>query len=87
MSRCAPKRFTKCEDSMIMQRVVFRSLPILTVLNSGHLVWTTLNSVSCFSGIPTITFEASVAMCHLSLLVSARVLDDFRGSHVLLSST
>ena len=31
-----------------------------------------------FSGIPMITFEASI--CHLSsLLVSARVLDDFRG--------
>ena len=31
-----------------------------------------------FSGIPTITFGASI--CHLSfLLVSARVLDDFRG--------
>ena len=37
-----------------------------------------------FSGIPTITFEASIAMCHFSLLVSARVLDD---SHVLLIST
>ena len=32
-----------------------------------------------FSGIPTTTFEASIVMCHLSLLVSARVLDDFRG--------
>ena len=33
-----------------------------------------------FSGIPTITFGASSVMCHLSsLLVSARVLDDFRG--------
>ena len=32
-----------------------------------------------FSGIPTTTFGASIVMCHLSLLVSARVLDDFRG--------
>ena len=32
-----------------------------------------------FSGIPTITFEASIAVCHFSLLVSACVLDDFRG--------
>ena len=32
-----------------------------------------------FSGVPTITFGASI--CHLSsLLVSARVLDDFRGN-------
>ena len=35
-------------DSMIMQRVIFRSLPIFPVLNSVHLVWTTLNWVSCF---------------------------------------
>ena len=32
-----------------------------------------------FLGIPTITFEASIAVCQLSKLVSARVLDDFRG--------
>ena len=32
-----------------------------------------------FSGIPTITFGASIAVCQLSLLVSARVLDDLRG--------
>ena len=32
-----------------------------------------------FAGIPTITFEASIAMCHLSMLGSARVLDDFLG--------
>ena len=32
-----------------------------------------------FSGIPTITFEASIAVCQVSQLVSARVLDDFRG--------
>ena len=32
-----------------------------------------------FSGIPTITFGASIVMCHLSFLLSARVLDDFRG--------
>ena len=32
-----------------------------------------------FSGIPTTTFGVSIVMCHLSLLVSARVLDDFRG--------
>ena len=32
-----------------------------------------------FSGIHTTTFGASIVMCHLSLLVSARVLDDFRG--------
>ena len=32
-----------------------------------------------FHGIPTTTFGASIVMCHTSLLVSARVLDDFRG--------
>ena len=32
-----------------------------------------------FSGFPTTTVGASLVMCHLSLLVSARVLDDFRG--------
>ena len=32
-----------------------------------------------FSGIPTTTFGASIVMCHLSLVVSARVLVDFRG--------
>ena len=32
-----------------------------------------------FSGIPTTTFGASRVTCHLSLLVSACVLDDFRG--------
>ena len=32
-----------------------------------------------FSGIPKTTFGASIVMCHLSLLVSACVLDDFRG--------
>ena len=58
-----------------MQRVIFRSLPIFPVLNSGHFIWTTLKWVSCFSGIPTITFEASIAVCQLCQLVSARVLE------------
>ena len=38
--------------SMIMQRVIFRSLPIFQVLNSGHFIWTTLNWVSCFLVFP-----------------------------------
>ena len=32
-----------------------------------------------FSGLPTTTFGASIVMCHISLLVSARVLVYFRG--------
>ena len=32
-----------------------------------------------FADIPMITFGASIAVCQLTLLVSARVLDDFRG--------
>ena len=32
-----------------------------------------------FSGVATTTFGASIVMCHLSLLVSARVLHNFRG--------
>ena len=32
-----------------------------------------------FSGIHATTFGASIVMCHLFLLVSARVLDDFSG--------
>ena len=63
-------------------------LPIFTVLNSGHFVWTTLNSVSCFSGIPTITFGASIVMCHLSLLVLGTCpLMISAESHVLLLLT
>ena len=58
--------------SMIMQRVIFRHFPFLTVLNSGEFG-------IMFSGIPTTTFGASIVMSHFSLLVSARVLDDFRG--------
>ena len=39
------------------------SPPIFTVLNSGHFNWTTLNLVFMFSGVHTITFEASIAVC------------------------
>ena len=58
---------------MIMQRVVFRSLPIFQfrtlVILSGQSELGIM-----FSGIPTITFEASIAVCQLCQLVSARVL-------------
>ena len=31
------------KKSVIMQRVIFRSLPVFPVLNSGHFIWTTQN--------------------------------------------
>ena len=40
-----------------------------------------------FSGIHTTTSGASIVMCHLSLLVSARVLDDFRGISCFVNFT
>ena len=39
-------------QDMIMQRVIFRSLPVYPVLNSSHFIWTTLNWVSCFLVFP-----------------------------------
>ena len=50
------------------------------VLNSGHFIWTTLNWVPCFLVFPRSRFEASIAVCQPCQLVSARVLDDFRGN-------
>ena len=52
-------------DSMIMQRVIFHSLPIFSSfeLRSSCLDHSELGIM--FSDIPTITFEASVAMCQL----------------------
>ena len=55
------------------------SLPIFTVLTSGHFIWTTLNSASCFLVYPRKRLKRQSQCVNLSLLVSARVLDDFRG--------
>ena len=52
---------------------------MFTVLNSDHFIWTTVNSASCFLVFPRSRFEASIAVCQPCQLVSARVLDDFRG--------
>ena len=64
---------------MSMQRVIFRHFPFFTVLNSGHFIWTTLNSVPCFLVFPRSRLKRQLQCVNLFLLVSARVLHDFRG--------
>ena len=64
---------------MIMQRVNCRSLPNFPVLNSGHLVWTTLIRVSCFLIFPRPRLERQSQWCELCQLNPARNLKCFHG--------
>ena len=45
-----------------------RNLSSLPNFELWSIVWTTLNSLPCFSGIPTTTFGASIVMCHFFLV-------------------
>ena len=54
------------------------SLHIFDNFELWSIVWTSLHSVSRFLVNPRPLLERQIVMCHLSLLVSARVLDDFR---------
>ena len=63
----------------VMQRVIFLSLPIFTVLNSGLFIWTTLNSVSCFLVFPRPRLERQSQCVNFRSWSSECVLDDFRG--------
>ena len=52
---------------------------VFAVLDSGHFIWTTLKSMSCFLVFPRSRLKRQSQCVNISLLVSARVLDDFQG--------
>ena len=65
---------------MIMQRVIFRSLPIFPVLNLGHFILTTLDWVSCFVVFPRSRWKRHSQCVSFASWSQHVSLSDFRGN-------
>ena len=72
---------------MIMQRVSFVHFPFCQFSTQVILSGPLLIGFDVFSGIPTITFESSVATCQLCQLNPVRFLVCFHGSFFLIFLT